>query len=144
VTSPDPSGWRNVAAGSARSGDADAAREQQARLEQLRDATGPAYWAEQVDIQVDVVGALALCADGQTADCIAALRQAAAREDATEKHVVAPGPILPAREVLADITAREQPAGRGARRIRGRARQGAEPLPGDRRCHASCRAGRRS
>lgn len=89
--------------GAARSGDADAAREQQARLEQLRDATGPAYWVEQVDIQADVVGALALCAAGQTEDCIAALRQAAAREDATEKHVVSPGPILPAREVLADI-----------------------------------------
>ena len=89
--------------GAARSGDGDAAREQQARLEELRDATGPAYWAEQVDIQVDVVGALALCADGETADCIGALRQAAAREDATEKHVVTPGPILPAREVLADI-----------------------------------------
>jgi tetratricopeptide (TPR) repeat protein len=89
--------------GAARSGDGDAAREQQGRLEELRDATGPAYWAEQVDIQVDVVGALTLCADGQTADCIEALRQAAAREDRTEKHVVTPGPILPAREVLADI-----------------------------------------
>jgi hypothetical protein len=89
--------------GAARSGDGEAAREQQARLEELRDATGPAYWVEQVDIQADVVGALALCADGETADCIEALGQAAAREDATEKHVVTPGPILPAREVLADI-----------------------------------------
>jgi hypothetical protein len=31
------------------------------------------------------------------------LKTAADREDATEKHVVTPGPILPAREVLAMI-----------------------------------------
>jgi hypothetical protein len=89
--------------GAARTGDAEAAREQQVRLEALRDATGPAYWVEQVDIQADIVAALALCAEGQTQDCIEALREAAAREDATEKHVVTPGPILPARELLADI-----------------------------------------
>jgi hypothetical protein len=89
--------------GAARSGDAAAARQQQERLETLRDAVGPAYWVEQVDIQADIVGALALCADGQTQDCIGTLQQAAAREDATEKHVVTPGPILPARELLADV-----------------------------------------
>lgn len=32
------------------------------------------------------------------------LRKAAEREDATEKHVVTPGPILPAREILAYVT----------------------------------------
>lgn len=88
--------------GAARGGDAVAAREQQARLHALRDATAVPYWAEQIDIQADIVGALALCADGNTKDCIAALRLAAAREDATEKHVVTPGPLLPARELLAD------------------------------------------
>jgi Tfp pilus assembly protein PilF len=31
------------------------------------------------------------------------MRKAAAREDATEKHVVTPGPIIPARELLADL-----------------------------------------
>ena len=30
------------------------------------------------------------------------MRRAAAREDGTEKHVVTPGPIIPARELLAD------------------------------------------
>ncbi|HUG63163.1 MAG TPA: hypothetical protein VMP03_15040 [Methylomirabilota bacterium] len=89
--------------GAARVGDAEAAQEEQARLEALREATGPAYWVEQVDIQADIVAALALCADDQAENCIEALREAAAREDATEKHVVTPGPILPAREILADI-----------------------------------------
>ena len=89
--------------GAARSGDGAAARAEQARLEALREATGPAYWKEQVDIQAEIVAALALCAEGGTPACIEALRDAAAREDATEKHVVTPGPILPARELLADI-----------------------------------------
>jgi hypothetical protein len=88
--------------GAARSGDATAAREQQARLVALRDATKLAYWAGQIDIQAEVVGALALCAEGKTQACIEALGAAAGREDATEKHVVTPGPILPARELLAD------------------------------------------
>ena len=88
--------------GAARSGDADGARQQQARLQQLREAMTIPYWREQIDIQADIIGALTLCAEGKTPDCIEALRKAAAREDATEKHVVTPGPILPAREFLAD------------------------------------------
>jgi tetratricopeptide (TPR) repeat protein len=89
--------------GAARAGDAEAARTEMFRLVALRNAIGPAYWVEQVDIQVDIVAALALCARDQADSCIEALRAAAAREDATEKHVVTPGPILPAREILADI-----------------------------------------
>jgi len=88
--------------GSARSGDAAAARQQQTRLVALRDASKVPYWSDQIDIQAAVVGALALCADGKRPECIDALRSVAAREDASEKHVVTPGPILPARELLAD------------------------------------------
>jgi tetratricopeptide (TPR) repeat protein len=88
--------------GAARSGDAMAAREQQKRLLALRDASKIPYWADQMDIQAEVVGALALCADGKQAECTEALRKVAAREDATEKHVVTPGPLLPARELLGD------------------------------------------
>ncbi len=62
-----------------------------------------AYWAEQVDIQAEVVRGLAACADGKADECVAILRAAADREDATEKHVVTPGPIVPAREVLATV-----------------------------------------
>jgi len=92
--------------GAARAGDVVAAREQQARLAGLREATRDlklAYWAEQVDIQAAVVGALALCAEAKPADCIDGLKAAAAREDATEKHVVTPGPLVPARELLAEM-----------------------------------------
>jgi hypothetical protein len=97
--------------GAARSGDAAGAREQQQRLWRLRDAMKVPYWAEQIDIQADVVGALAQCADGKAAECREGLRRAAAREDATEKHVVTPGPILPARELLADILLEQGQAG---------------------------------
>jgi hypothetical protein len=92
--------------GAARSGNATLAREQQARLVALRDAAKELrlnYWVEQIDIQTAALGALALCAEGKSAECIDGLREAARREDATEKHVVTPGPLVPARELLADM-----------------------------------------
>jgi hypothetical protein len=91
--------------GAARNANAATAREEQARLVVLRDAARAAkldYWVGQIDIQAAIVGALALCADGKSDDCITELRSAAAREDATEKHVVTPGPLLPSRELLAE------------------------------------------
>ncbi|HEU5178852.1 MAG TPA: hypothetical protein VFU24_15485 [Burkholderiales bacterium] len=87
--------------GAAMSGDPAAARVQVARLQQLREATKVPYWQEQVAIQAEVVQGLALGAEGKQAEGLAVLRKAAAREDATEKHAVTPGPIVPARELLA-------------------------------------------
>jgi hypothetical protein len=92
--------------GAARTGNAAAVREQQARLTTLREAANQAklaYWAEQIDIQAALLGALALCAEGKPAECIDSLKAAATREDATEKHVVTPGPLIPARELLAEM-----------------------------------------
>jgi len=74
------------------------------RLQQLSDAAGAlklAYWVEQIAIQSEVVRGWAEVAAGRRDEGIERLRKAAGREDATEKHVVTPGPILPAREVLA-------------------------------------------
>jgi hypothetical protein len=89
--------------GAAMSGDPAAARAQAARLQQLHEATKVPYWQEQVAIQAEVVAGLALRAEGKGAEGLAGLRKAAAREDATEKHVVTPGPIVPARELLAYV-----------------------------------------
>ena len=92
--------------GAAMAGDGPSARAEVARLQALRDTATSmklSYWAEQVDIQAEVVRGLAACADGKADECVAILRAAAEREDATEKHVVTPGPILPAREVLAAV-----------------------------------------
>ena len=87
------------------SGNPSATREQQARLLALRDAAREAklgYWVEQIETQADLVSSLTLCAEGKSEECITVLRKTAAREDATEKHVVTPGPLFPAREMLAD------------------------------------------
>jgi Tfp pilus assembly protein PilF len=92
--------------GAARAGNVVRAREQQSRLIALRDAAKElklAYWAEQLDIQAALVEALVQCADGKVDDCIKGLKAAATREDATEKHAVVPGPLLPARELLGDM-----------------------------------------
>jgi hypothetical protein len=89
--------------GAAMSGDAGAARTEAERLEKLRAATGLPYWQEQLAIQTAVVRGLALLAEGDAKGALAVLRGAAKREDASEKHVVTPGPIVPARELLAYV-----------------------------------------
>ena len=90
--------------GLANLGDAAGARAQVKRLQALRDTAANmklGYWADQIDIQAEVVRGLAACAEGSRDECMDILSTAAAREDATEKHVVTPGPLVPAREVLA-------------------------------------------
>jgi tetratricopeptide (TPR) repeat protein len=87
--------------GAALSGDVPSARAEVARLQALGSATPVAYWKEQIAIQAEVVQGLAARAEGGSAPALAILRKAADREDATEKHVVTPGPIVPARELLA-------------------------------------------
>jgi hypothetical protein len=99
--------------GAAMSGDVAAAGTEVARLQGLRDTAKERkipYWAEQLDIQAEVVRGLAACAARKADECLAVLRAAADREDATEKHVVTPGPIMPAREVLAMMQLKEAKA----------------------------------
>jgi len=89
--------------GAAMSGDAAGARVQLARLQALAEATKVPYWIEQIAIQAEVVQGLAARAEGGTAQALAILRKAADREDATEKHAITPGPLVPARELLAYV-----------------------------------------
>jgi tetratricopeptide (TPR) repeat protein len=92
--------------GAARAGDSAGASKEQVRLLALRDVAKErklGYWAEQIDIQAQVVQGLTLVVNGKASEALEVLSEAAKREDATEKHVVTPGPLLPAREVLADI-----------------------------------------
>jgi hypothetical protein len=92
--------------GSARGADAAGAMKQHARLVQLRDVAKErklAYWAEQIDIQADLVRGLSVIAEGKREEGIELVKAAAAREDATEKHAVTPGPLLPAREIYAEL-----------------------------------------
>jgi hypothetical protein len=90
--------------GAAMSGDAAAAGVEVARLQALRDTAKEMkinYWVDQIDIQAEVVRGLASIAGGKKDEGLATLRAAADREDATEKHVVTPGLLVPAREMLA-------------------------------------------
>ena len=61
------------------------------------------YWAEQVTIQKLAGTAWLALAEGRQADALAAMREAADREDKTEKAAVTPGPLAPARELLGEM-----------------------------------------
>jgi tetratricopeptide (TPR) repeat protein len=92
--------------GGARGGNLPAAKSALARLETLRDALSAAkngYWAEQAEIQRLAVAGWIARAEGRNDEALALLRQAADREDGTEKHPVTPGAIQPAREMLGEL-----------------------------------------
>lgn len=74
-----------------------------ASIQQRLRAQGDAYWTEQVAIQELLAQSWLDLAEQRNADALAKAREAARREDATEKAAVTPGPILPARELLGDM-----------------------------------------
>jgi len=82
-----------------------------ASIQQRLSAAGDGYWAEQVAIQQLAARAWLELAEHHEADALARMREAAAREDATEKSAVTPGPLAPARELLGDmLTELKRPA----------------------------------
>ena len=98
--------WFARGIGAARSGAAPLADTAAGELARIRDALALAhetYWTEQVDIQRAAVTAWRDFAAGRRTEALAAMRDAADREDATEKSAVTPGPIVPARELLGEM-----------------------------------------
>jgi len=95
------------AIGAARSGDAAAAREEIEALNKIKQALtevrGDYDWAKQVEIQRQVASAWLAYAEGKHDESVQLLRAAADLDDATDKHPVTPGALLPAREQLADL-----------------------------------------
>jgi hypothetical protein len=92
--------------GGARSGDLAAARSAVDGLESLRqrmDRMNEPYWTQQIQIQRDAAAAWLAFATGDKSDAIAMMRQVADAEDRTEKAAVTPGPLAPARELLAEM-----------------------------------------
>ena len=90
------------AMGAARAGNLDSARAEIAELAKLREELRKmkdAYWTEQVDIQWQVASAWLLHARGKHQEALAILSAAADAEDKTEKSIVTPGPLAPAREL---------------------------------------------
>jgi tetratricopeptide (TPR) repeat protein len=100
--------------GAARSGDVAAARRDVERLQALREALVAAkqdYWAGQTEIQIKAVEAWSALAEGNGETALALMREAATLEDATEKHPVMPGPVVPAHELVGEmLLALDQPA----------------------------------
>jgi tetratricopeptide (TPR) repeat protein len=77
-----------------------------ARLVALRDeltSKKDLYWAGQVEIQRLLATAWAAWAASRKDEAMSLAAQAADAEDATEKAAVSPGPIVPAREILAEM-----------------------------------------
>jgi tetratricopeptide (TPR) repeat protein len=94
------------AIGAARSGDAVAAsadlEEIGKRAEALKAAKN-AYWATEVEVIRLTAAAWTAHAQGKGEEAVALMRQAADTEDRNEKHIVTPGRVLPARELLGDL-----------------------------------------
>lgn len=95
------------AIGFARSGDASSARQEVEKLAGLRDALiiakGEYDWAKQVEIERQIAAAWLAFAEGQREESLKLMRAAADLDDATDKHPVTPGAILPAREQLGEL-----------------------------------------
>ena len=92
--------------GAARTGDAAMAEKEGLELTRLRDALKTAksdYWANEVEVNRLGVAAWTALAQGKQDEALALMRNAADVEDRTEKHIVTPGRILPARELLGDM-----------------------------------------
>jgi tetratricopeptide (TPR) repeat protein len=90
----------------ARSGDLDSARKNAEQLElayrALVDAKNT-YWANEVEVQRLALTAWIALGEKKTDDAVKFMRAAADREDHNEKHIVTPGRIVPARELLGDM-----------------------------------------
>jgi tetratricopeptide (TPR) repeat protein len=95
------------AIGAARSGDAAAARLEVEKLAAIRQALGEVKagydWGKQVEIKRQVGAAWLAYAEGKHDESLKLMRAAAELDDATEKHPVTPGSILPAREQLGEL-----------------------------------------
>lgn len=94
------------ALGASRARDLATARAAVGELQKALDrltAAKETYWIEQVSIQKLGATAWLALADGQPAEALVAMREAADREDRTEKSAVTPGPLAPARELLAEM-----------------------------------------
>ena len=94
------------ALGAVRSGDVGAAEtdaEHLATLHQALLAEKNGYWANEIEVQrLAVAGWIAL-ARGKTDEALKFMRAAADNEDRSEKHIITPGRIVPARELLGEM-----------------------------------------
>jgi tetratricopeptide (TPR) repeat protein len=94
------------ALGAARSGNPAAAQKDIEQITTLRDqlnAAKNAYWATEVEVMRVATTAWVALAEKRADEAVALMRQAADIEDKSEKNIVTPGRLLPARELLGDM-----------------------------------------
>lgn len=92
--------------GAARSGDVGAAGKDVERLQALKEAMTAAkmnYWAGQADFQIKTVHAWIAFAEKRNDEALQLMRTAAEAEDASDKHPVTPGNVVPSRELLGEM-----------------------------------------
>ncbi len=101
------------ALGAAHTGKLEEARAEIATLQEIRDAIKgkPGYdWSAQVEVQRREAAAWLAHVTGDDEQAVSLMRSAVQLEETTEKHPVTPGPVLPARDLLADLlVATKQP-----------------------------------
>ena len=94
------------AIGSARTGNPDAAEQELPTIRKLHAQLVEAkngYWATEVEVSGLAAVAWTRLAQGKADEAEQRMRQAADMEDKNDKHIVTPGRILPARELLGDM-----------------------------------------
>jgi tetratricopeptide (TPR) repeat protein len=95
------------AIGAARAGDATSARQEVEKLsaihQALAEVKGGYDWAKQVEIERQAAAAWLAHVEGKPEESLRLMRAAAALDDATEKHPVTPGSLLPVREQLGEL-----------------------------------------
>jgi tetratricopeptide (TPR) repeat protein len=94
------------ALGAAHSGDTAAAEREVQELARLRDLLKAAenkYWTTEVEVSRLGAAAWTAWAQGRHDEALTLMRSAADIEDRNEKHIVTPGRIVPARELLGEM-----------------------------------------
>jgi tetratricopeptide (TPR) repeat protein len=106
--------WMAIGVGSARSGNLERAAQAEQTLTTLRDTVAKEnnlYWSKQVEVQRREVAGWIAEKGGKASDAIAMLRSAAELEESMDKNAVTPGPVIPAREMLAELLLKENHSG---------------------------------
>ena len=97
--------------GAARSQQVAAAEQEAERLAGLHKVLVDAknnYWATEVEVQRLAAAAWIAQAKGQADEALRLMRAAADLEDHSEKHIVTPGRVVPARELLGEMLLEQQ------------------------------------
>lgn len=98
--------WAAIGEGSARAGDMDRAALAEQTLASLVEEIAKKnnmYWSNQVEVQRREVTAWIAEKNGKSNDAIATMKSAAELEESIDKDAVTPGPVTPAREMLAEL-----------------------------------------